>query len=109
MAYKREIRRLAFSTFPPKDAEKDDTDINIKAFSDSGKGKNLGETVNKKRKGKIEYFKHGRLFKSPGVFVTTFQTRNEKPPDASYRLNYCIALAEKVHVVTEKLRKPVHY
>lgn len=78
----------------------------IRGFTDSGKGKNLGETVNK-GKG-IEYFKHGRLFKSQSVFVTTFQTRNEKPTETSYSLNYCVAVAAEGHMITERLIKPVH-
>lgn len=47
--------------------------------------------------------------KAKAYFVTTFQSTNEKPAEAFYRLNYCIALAGEGHTIAERLIKPVHY
>lgn len=49
MTYKREIRRVALLTLPHlKMLKKKLIDLSIRGFSDSGKVKNLGETVIKK-------------------------------------------------------------
>lgn len=61
-------------------------------------------------KGKgIKDFQHVKFFKSQSFLVITFQTRNEKPTEASCKLDYCVALAKKERTMAERLIKPISY